>query len=61
MTSTISKEGSTLHHVLPVDAQLSLQRAQKTPNTARDPHASAKAIEKAVQRIKAAYPHLFKE
>lgn len=46
---------------IPLDAQLLLQRAAKTPITPSDPLARVKAIEAATVRIRRDYPHLFKE
>lgn len=46
---------------LPIEAQEILKRAAQTPITRTDPLARVKAIEKAVQRIKDLYPHLFKK
>lgn len=49
------------HHVLPAAAIATLQRAARTENTAADPLARQKAIEKATQRVKEQFPEYFKE
>lgn len=49
------------HGGLPIDAQVELMRAQRTPNTPADPLARVKAIDQATQRIKQRYPSFFKE
>lgn len=49
------------HGALPVDAQLDLMAAAKTPITAVDPLARVKAIEQATKRVKRNYPRFFKE
>jgi hypothetical protein len=47
--------------LLPASAVAMLQRATKTPITARDPLARVKAIEQAHRRIKLQFPQYFKE
>ena len=46
---------------LPRDAAMALLQAAETPITRYDPLARVKAIEKVTERIKAQYPHLYKE
>lgn len=53
--------GHPLNDVLPVECQLDLMRAAKTPITADDPLARVKAIEQATKRVKNKYPELFKK
>lgn len=48
------------HSALPIDAQVELMRAQKTPITLADPLARVKAIDQATQRIKQRYPQFFR-
>lgn len=45
--------------LLPADARMILMAAAKTPVLPCDPLARVKAIEKATERVKAMYPHLF--
>lgn len=45
--------------LLPEDARLILVNAARTPVPDYDPLARIKAIEKATDRVKAMYPHLF--
>lgn len=46
-------------HVLPAEARDALIKAAMTAPSAADPLRRQKAIEKATQRIKSQYPHLF--
>lgn len=48
-------------HMLPPDARVWLMVAARTPITEANPLARVKAIEKAIRRVKATYPQLFKE
>ena len=47
--------------VLPKEAIAELIKATRTPVTRADPLARQRAIEKATQRIKTRYPHLFQK
>ena len=47
--------------LLPDDAIAELVKASQTEPTRADPLARQKAIEKATERIKTRYPHLFHE
>ena len=48
-----------LSRLLPYDAAKLLQQAAQTPVTRADPLARVKAIEKATERVKHAYPYYF--
>lgn len=50
-----------LARVLPADAVAALVKAAATEPSAADPLRRQKAIEKATQRIKQQYPHLFNQ
>lgn len=48
------------HRVLPIGAVLALQRAAATPHDPRDPLKRRKAIEQAIESVRAKHPDFFK-
>ena len=49
-----------VHRVLPIGAVLALQKAAATPHDPRDPLKRRKAIEQAIESVRAKHPDFFK-
>ena len=55
------KRQPLISNTLPPSARDALMRAAQTPIPVHDPLARIKAIQKAIERAKQTYPHLFRK